>query len=200
MVLPLNKFHRNGMKNQIKHLLHFLLFGTLTFSCSNSNDSNSYPKESVWNDSLSNELLKRYSSSAFESFVITDLIDKYQYDSSYQDLSQYLESDKYSDLLKSNKRSFKLHLDELAGKSPEEVKKILGKPNKTEKVNPRGTPCPCTKNYYLFDVVEIVFINGKADWITANNIKMMINTGSANFQYKSIDQFDDYTYIKAFTD
>ena len=54
----------------------------------------------------------------------------------------------------------------IIGKTPEQVETILGKAETTEKVKPSKTPCPCDKKTYKKGEVEIVFMDGKADWIT----------------------------------
>ncbi|WP_369764616.1 hypothetical protein [Flavobacterium sp. WC2429] len=61
----------------------------------------------------------------------------------------------------------------IIGKTEKEIEKILGKPDSSEKVSPSNTPCkdePCTKMFYQKNKFEIVYINGKSDWITINNI------------------------------
>ena len=64
-----------------------------------------------------------------------------------------------------------LELKKIAGKSPAEVTKILGKPSSTKNVRPSGTGCnPCPKMTYQKDRIEVIFINGKADWITVNEL------------------------------
>jgi hypothetical protein len=88
-------------------------------------------------------------------------------------------------------------VDLLASKSEPEILKILGSPQKSETVNPSKTPCPCPKNYYSDGVIEIVFINGKADWITVNEpLWLSIEDEKA---YLSVSRFDDYAYIKVKT-
>lgn len=64
-----------------------------------------------------------------------------------------------------------LDIKSIAGKTVPEIEKVLGKPSSNTLVQPSGTPCkqsPCTKLGYKDDMIEIVFINGKADWITIN--------------------------------
>ncbi|KAF2518314.1 hypothetical protein E0W68_09845 [Flavobacterium salilacus subsp. salilacus] len=66
-----------------------------------------------------------------------------------------------------------IDITKIAGQEKEEVEKILGSPNNTESVSPSNTPCkeiPCEKCFYKNDKFEIVYINGKADWITINNV------------------------------
>lgn len=64
-----------------------------------------------------------------------------------------------------------LELKKIAGKSPAEVTKILGKPSSPKNVRPSGTGCnPCPKMTYQKDRIEVIFINGKADWITINEL------------------------------
>lgn len=61
----------------------------------------------------------------------------------------------------------------IAGKSITDVEKILGKADKTEAFSESSTPCkniPCKKVYFQKDKYEIIFINGKSDWITINNL------------------------------
>ncbi|KRD10246.1 hypothetical protein ASE21_11040 [Flavobacterium sp. Root901] len=61
----------------------------------------------------------------------------------------------------------------ITGKSKIEVDKILGKSDKVEPFTESSTPCkkePCEKAYYQKDKYEIIFIKGKADWITINNL------------------------------
>ena len=61
----------------------------------------------------------------------------------------------------------------IVGKSRNEVKKILGDPTGKEKVSPSGTPCkanPCDHLFYQDGKFEIVYINGKSDWITINDV------------------------------
>jgi hypothetical protein len=66
-----------------------------------------------------------------------------------------------------------IDLKQVAGKNKSEVDKILGKPDKVEPFKESSTSCknlPCEKAYYQKDKFEIIFINGKADWITVNNL------------------------------
>jgi len=66
-----------------------------------------------------------------------------------------------------------VNLPGIAGKTMAEVEAVLGKAESTEKANPSGTPCkenPCDKAFYQSGKFEILFINGKSDWITINNL------------------------------
>jgi uncharacterized protein YcfL len=68
----------------------------------------------------------------------------------------------------------------IIGKTESEIEKILGKAENSEKVSPSNTPCkdiPCEKKFYQKNKFEIVFIDGKSDWITINNI--------SNFDFNS---------------
>jgi hypothetical protein len=64
----------------------------------------------------------------------------------------------------------KVSIPDIAGKTPKEVAKILGAPTAKEVVNPSRTRCPCDKLIYNNGQIEIVFIKGRADWITVNNM------------------------------
>ncbi|RBN50914.1 hypothetical protein [Flavobacterium psychrolimnae] len=68
----------------------------------------------------------------------------------------------------------------IIGKTESEIEKILGKSENSEQVSPSNTPCkdiPCEKKFYQKNKFEIVFIDGKSDWITINNI--------SNFDFNS---------------
>ncbi|MCG5240066.1 hypothetical protein ACIU1J_01805 [Azospirillum doebereinerae] len=54
------------------------------------------------------------------------------------------------------------NLPEIALKQQSDVRKVLGSPSKCEKIK-QGEKC-----YFQKGLVEIVFIEGKADWITVN--------------------------------
>lgn len=72
-----------------------------------------------------------------------------------------------------NKPAIIVDIKKVVGKSLKEVEKVLGKAEGTEKVRPSNTPCkqnPCTKAYFQLNKYEIVFIDGKADWITINDV------------------------------
>jgi len=57
-----------------------------------------------------------------------------------------------------------LAIPAIAGKSSSQVAGILGQPTATETIHSRGRPL--TKRYYRDGDIEIVYVNGKADWIT----------------------------------
>ena len=60
----------------------------------------------------------------------------------------------------------------IVGKSQDDVKAILGEPSKCETVNPsRVGPSP--KCLYKGEAIEVVFIAGKADWITINALSKL---------------------------
>ena len=91
-----------------------------------------------------------------------------------------------------------LKISDIARKTPAELEKQFGFPTSTEIVNPSSTPCPCDKNAYRDGEIEVVFMNGKADWITVNLPANKIDTSGS---YLSISQFDQpvYTYVKVST-
>ncbi|NEZ64615.1 hypothetical protein D0962_17780 [Leptolyngbyaceae cyanobacterium CCMR0082] len=90
----------------------------------------------------------------------------------------------------------RLDVDQVAEKTPEEVVSILGEPSSQETVTPSNTPCPCDKFIYRGGKVEIVYINGKADWITAKYPPSLIK-GEGPFL--SVDQFPSYSFVKVKT-
>lgn len=91
-----------------------------------------------------------------------------------------------------------IKISNIAGKTSNEVDKYLGAPTSTETVNPSHTPCPCEKNFYKNGEIEVVFMEGKADWITVNLPASEIDISGS---YSSLQQFEDptYTYVKVTT-
>ncbi|GAA4028758.1 hypothetical protein GCM10022409_11070 [Hymenobacter glaciei] len=75
-----------------------------------------------------------------------------------------------------------INISDIAGKSLAGVEKKLGKPDNVEKARPSGTPCTngeCKKAFFQGGHYEVLFINGKADWITINNVSGFdLNSGS----------------------
>jgi len=62
-----------------------------------------------------------------------------------------------------------VNISTLIGKTLAETESALGKADHVEKASPGGTPCkdnPCDKASFQSGKYEIVFIDGKADWIT----------------------------------
>jgi hypothetical protein len=81
---------------------------------------------------------------------------------------------------KSDSKENIIDLKTIIGKSETEIEKVLGKAENSEKVSPNNTPCkdiPCNKKSYQKNKFEIVFIDGKSDWITINN--------TSNFEFDS---------------
>lgn len=90
------------------------------------------------------------------------------------------------------------NVDSIAGKPPEAVAEQLGQPTATEQINPSDTPCPCTKNTYSADgtVIDVIYINGKADWLTVYLQPQQID---AKGSYVLTESSPTYTFIKVAT-
>jgi hypothetical protein len=64
-------------------------------------------------------------------------------------------------------------IKKLAGKSPKQVQKLYGKPDISVPTAVHVGPCKeqtCNRYTYQHEKIEVVFINGKADWITVNEV------------------------------
>ena len=92
---------------------------------------------------------------------------------------------------------YAIDLSFVVGKNYEQVEAELGEPSRTQHVNPSNTPCPCLKVYFKGGDVEILFINGKADWITINN--PYYTTESSDLKVLFHEKFNEYEYIKVVT-
>lgn len=183
----------------------FSIIGLLSISsCTNQNSKQtenvvSEPqKQSFWTDSLKTDFITKNSKTDFDKFLFTELIEKYEFDKNISDLQVFIQTQEFENYKTSKTKTYVVNVDNLAGKSKGEIEKILGQPNYKEKVNPSKTPCPCDKYNYLNDLVEIVFINGKADWITINNMSSYAIVENSS-SYQSVNRFDDYTYVKVKT-
>ena len=190
---------------KINLIFGFSLIGLLTISsCMNQNSKQaerlkSEPqKQSLWTDSLKTDFIAKNSKTDFDKNMFTELISKYEFDKNVSNLKEFMQTQEFESYKNSKTKAYVVNIDDLAGKSKKEIEKLIGKPNHKEKVNPSKTPCPCDKYNYLNDLVEIVFINGKADWITVNNSSTYAKIGNS-ISYQSINKFDDYTYVKVET-
>lgn len=156
---------------------------------------------SKWGQEDFERIYSEFRGSEFEKFQVFRLAQKIQYDESPKTVLEFIKSGKVKEMIKDSvlrdSFDFEYNIDNIAGKNEEETEQILGNSELKESVNPSRTPCPCPKNTYLGGTVEIVFIKGKADWITINLSKYHKNIVSKNFFIK---RFDDYAYIKAFTE
>ena len=70
----------------------------------------------------------------------------------------------------------KFKVADIAGKSPEEVERVLGKPMFSSSVSPSFAPCPCEQKNYQQGLIEIIYIHGRSDWITVNLPKDKVDT------------------------
>ncbi len=188
------------MKKKI--LLSVALLGLLVFnSCLNQGskkvERKELKKQSVWSDSLRNDFTKKNATIAFEKFVLNTLIDENEFEKNYTDLSTYIKTKEFAAYKKTKTKEFVINADDLTSKSKAEIEKILGKPNYKEKVNPSRTPCPCDKHRYINDLIEIVFINEKSDWITIHNTSSFVKVDET--KYESVNKFENYIYIKVKT-
>lgn len=198
---------QNTRKNSIIIFILILASGFL-YSCSNSNESNTnqsntkpIARTSKWTQKELDNAYYSYKGTEFEKYQVFQYAQKIQFDKTPKQLNELIDNGTIKNILSdsvfSDSRTFEYDIDKLAGKNPKEIEKIFGKPNSEEKVNPSKTPCPCSKKYYLGDLIEIVYMRNKADWITINLPKFYKNIKSENF---GISRFDDYAYIKAFTE
>jgi len=87
---------------------------------------------------------------------------------------------------------------QIAGKSKIEVESILGQPTSIEQYQPKKElNCLCERTYYLEGKLSIVYIDGKADWITVASDIKVLNLDKARI--KEWHNFRKYILIKTFT-
>lgn len=186
-----------------KNLFHIglIILTLLSFtSCvQNKEKITEINKESLWTESLKQEFIKENSpTTEFEKFALTKLIAENEFEKNINQIDSIFKSPNFESFKQEISRKYTVVIDSLVGKTEKEIELLIGQPNKKEQVSPSGTPCPCNKYTYIYDLIEIVFINGKSDWITVNNESkyvLIYNTES----YQFADWFEDYAYVKAFT-
>lgn len=152
-------------------------------------------KKSLWTDDSKIAFVNSHSKTDFDKFVLAELIAQYEFEKTTVEIEGVLNNQSFQDFKKYQIKKFVVDIDKIAGKTPSEVKSVLGEPEKKEKSNPSGTPCPCDKCYYLNELVEIIYMNGKADWITVNNSSSYYKS-SKESSYLSFQRFSDYGYVK----
>jgi len=93
----------------------------------------------------------------------------------------------------------KFQVAAIAGRSPEEVEKVLGKPMFSGSVSPMGlATCPCQQKNYQYGLVEVIYIGGKADWITVNLPKEKVDTVGA-YMATQVFKNPDFVSVKVST-
>lgn len=152
-------------------------------------------KKSLWTDDSKVTFINSHSKSDFEKFVLAELIAQYEHEKTALEIEGVLNNQSFQDFRKYQIKKFVVNIDTIAGKTPSEVEAVLGEPEKKEKTNPSGTPCPCDQYFYLNELVEIIYMNGKADWITVNNSSSYYKSNQTS-SYLSFQRFSDYGYIK----
>ena len=208
--------YKNIFENFYKHneksieMRKFELFATITIvlflicSCDQQNtisdqsdieQSEVQKKNSLWTDENKEEFINTYAKTQFDRFVLGELIAKYEFERTYKEIEGALENQSFQDFKNYHIRKYIVNIDEIAGKTPSEVKLILGEPSKKEISNPSGTPCPCDKYDYLKGLIEIIYMNGTADWITINNSSSFYKSSREN-TYLSFQRFSDYGFVK----
>jgi hypothetical protein len=168
----------------MKNLLVVVLLASLAFyfSCCNTGSSKA-----------SNE---------FETFVLNKAYEDYRSKMTYDEFVAKTNSPEFKMDFEikrdSLKKVFPVEIAKIAKKSKEEVAKIFGEPTKVESAILSETSFPADKCIYLKDLVEIVFINEKADWITVNNNPQFVTIGN-KADYQSVETDVDYVFVKAIT-
>jgi hypothetical protein len=157
-------------------------------------------KKSFWTDNLKQEFIKKHNPKTdFDKFLLKEIITEKEFEKKPNELDSYIQSPEFENYKHTKSKEYRVVIDNLVGKSENEIATLLGQPNSKEQVSPSGTPCPCNKYNYIYDLIEIVYINGKADWITINNIDPTYIIIHNFDKYQSVNWFDDYIYLKAFT-
>lgn len=155
-------------------------------------------KISLWTIEQRESFINKNAKCSIDTMLLQKVIDTYELEKNDSVLQAFVKSPEYEKEKKSIAKQITIDIDAIAAKNPEEIELILGKYTKEEVVNPsRVGQCP--KNTYLGGLVEIVYIDDKADWITINNGPYAANTKDVSM-YLSVQRFSDYTYVKVKTD
>lgn len=155
--------------------------------------------KNLWTNDQKEEFIDKNSKSTVDRFILNTFLSENETKTNKLELEKILLTTWFQTYKNEKIKSLIIVVDDLANKEKEEIAKILGEPNSKSKVNPSGTSCPCDKYNYLNNLIEIVFLNNKSDWITINNIPSFIKIKNPSL-LKSVDSFDDYTYVKVTTE
>jgi len=205
----MNRFSVKPILSRALSIIAFLIvFVPIMESCKSDETSDSQEKNetehtgpSKWTKSEIDLVSKKYKGSDFQKYQIKRLIELIQYDQTMKEFERDIKSGKVKETIASPRSlskdamNYEFNMDEIAGKSPKAIEKIFGKPGNQSTVRPSRTPCPCPKKEYLNGLIEIVYMRGKADWITIN----LGRYAKVNSNGIPTQTFDDYTYTKAYT-
>lgn len=155
-------------------------------------------KTSLWTLDQRKSFINKNAKCCIDTMLIQKLIDRYEFEKSDSVLQVYIQSPEYGKFIKPIVKNIVIDIDAIAGKKPKEVEQFVGKPTKKEVVKPSSVG-QCPKSIYLGGLIEVVYINDMADWITVNSApsKAIIKDAAV---YLSVQQFSDYTYVKVKTD
>jgi len=94
-----------------------------------------------------------------------------------------------------------IDIDAIAGQSPEAVAAILGEPTDTGTADTfvqHIAACPCPELEYLHGTVQIMYVNGLADWITVQHTGRPVVSDQPE-QYVFARSFPNHTYVEVAT-
>ncbi|MGF7219097.1 hypothetical protein GGR92_005277 [Spirosoma lacussanchae] len=179
---------------------YFTALALFLFTLSCSTDSKPVEqRQSKWTPDQIKSVADDYKGTDFERFQVQNLAYKQQYDMAPSEFAENIKSGEVARMIEDSTMKdayqYGFDIDRIAGKTPKQIAAMFGKPTSSETTNPSRTPCPCPKKEYLSGIVEIVYMNNKADWITIN----LNGSGNVTSKEYEIQNHDSYYYIKAFT-
>jgi hypothetical protein len=189
------------MKQYPFKIVALILCSLLLNYCKDKNNSQQLSqletpiKKSLWTESEKKKFITSNSNTVIEKYVIEELLSENEFDKNKYDLENFVNSQDFKDYSNKKIKTYTFIVNYLVGKTQKEIENFLGKPNKTELIFPSNISSKCIKNYYLNNLVEIVFINSKSDWITIYNKPKYIKVVE-NWKFESINTFEDYTFVK----
>lgn len=154
-------------------------------------------KKSLWTNEQRENFINTNARYSVDTLILQQLITAYEFEKNDSVLQEYLKSFDYEKEKLSIAKKLTVNIDAIATETEKTVKLILGEPTKKETINPSGVGS-CQKFTYLGGLVEVVYINSKADWITVNNTPSKAKIQDVS-TYRSVQQFSDYTYVKVKT-
>lgn len=157
----------------------------------------STPSKKNWTAEQRENFIKTNAKSVIDSFILQRTIAIYEFEKNDSTLRAYIQSSEFEKDKKSIAKQFPINIDAIAAQKADAVEILLGKPTRKEDIAPSGVGS-CQKFTYLNGLVEVVYIDSKADWITVNNTpsKSIIKEAAT---YQSVQQFSDFTYVKVNT-
>ena len=148
-----------------------------------------------WTDQEKSDFIKKNSKSDLDRFMFRELVLDFESYYTYAQLEDYLKTYDYRE---SKSSRAIIVVDYISGKTPPEIEKILGKPNKTKMLNITEGEDSKEVFFYYDNMVEIHYKDGLSYYIKVNmppKHVIILN----DYNYSEIKKNDRHSIVKVAT-